>query len=281
MPTPKKALPLTAPNDWDSYIAFMKAQITELLTNYGDIAVMWFDGHWDQNVSGTDEDLTSHVDWHYPEIYGLIRKLQPDCLIANNHHGSPFPGEDYQVFERDVPGENKGGFSGAQKVSQLPLETCETINGSWGYNITDNRYKSTAELIRLLVRTAGMGANLLLNVGPMPDGRIDPVSTSRLGEMGEWLDKWGHTVYGTGAGFVRPQDWGAVTRKGDKYYIHIVRAPETGALALSIPGFVSARWLNVEGELRHSLDRRTSYVTLTTDGAALDPVDSIIEVTVR
>ena len=273
----------TAPNDWEGYIGFMKRQITELLTDYGDVAVMWFDGHWDQNVSGTDDDPTSGVDWHYDEIYGLVHSLQPDCLVANNHHTSPFPGEDYQVFERDLPGENKAGYSAGQQVSQLPLETCETINGSWGYHITDGSHKSVAQLVRRLVGAAGMGGNLLLNVGPMPDGRIDEGSAARLAEMGEWLAQWGHTVYGTSAGFIKPQDWGAVTRKGDKYYIHIFDGAgvANGALALKIPGFSGAKWLNVAGELRYAADRKTGYVTLVLDGAQLDPIDSIIEVTVK
>ena len=274
-----KASGRTAPSDWDSYINFMKAQITELLTDYGDIAVMWFDGHWDQTADTNRTDPTANVDWRYDEIYGLIHRLQPDCMISNNHHLPPFEGENFQIFERDVPGENKSGYSG-QEVSRLPLETCETINRTWGFNITDNKYKSTRELIHLLARTAGTGANLLLNVGPMPDGRIDDVSTARLREVGEWLGKWGHTIYGTTAGFVKPQDWGAVTRKGDKYYIHVLNASQS-ALALNIPGFRSARWLNVEGELKYSHDRRTGYVTMIFDGALLDPFDSVIEVTVK
>jgi alpha-L-fucosidase len=261
----------TAPSDWNSYIAFMKAQITELLTDYGDVAVMWFDGHWDQST----------FDWHYPEIYSLIRRLQPNCLIANNHHlSSTFAGEDYQVFERDVPGENRSGYSNGQQVARMPLETCQTINGSWGYNITDTWYKSSAELIRLLVRTSGKGANLLLNVGPMPDGRIDPVSTRRLEEIGQWLGKWGETIYGTEAGFMTPSDRVSTTRKGDKYYIHIFPGAEE-AVALKIPRFASARWLNVEGDLRYSFDRRTGYTTLILADTPLDPIDSIIEVTVK
>jgi alpha-L-fucosidase len=270
----------TAQSDWNSYIDFMKAQLTELLTGYGDVAVIWFDGHWDQTADANRTDQSTAVDWHYPEIYSLIRRLQPNCLIANNHHLPPFPGEDYQVFERDVPGENTAGYSG-QAVSRLPLETCQTINGSWGYNITDDRYKSTTELIRLLVRTAGMGGNLLLNVGPMPDGTIDKTSTARLKGVGEWLEKWGYTVYGTGAGFIKPQAWGAVTRSGNKFYIHVMNAPESGALALQIPGFASARWLNVEGALRTSHDRKSGYVTFVLEGTTLDPVDSILEVTVK
>jgi alpha-L-fucosidase len=270
----------TAPGDWRGYVDFMKAQLTELLTEYGDVAVIWFDGHWDQTADENRTDHSTAVDWHYPEIYGLIRKLQPNCLIANNHHLPPFPGEDYQVFERDVPGENKSGYSG-QAIAPMPLETCETINGSWGYNITDNRYKSTAELIHLLVRTAGVGANLLLNVGPMPDGTIDPTSTSRLQETGAWLQKHGHTIYGTTAGPLKPQPWGAITRLGDKYYIHLLKAPAEGALALQIPGIVNARWLNLDAKLNYSTDRRTGYTTFLTADTPLDAVDSIIEVTVK
>jgi alpha-L-fucosidase len=158
-------------------------------------------------------------------------------------------------------------------VSQLPLETCQTISSSWGFNITDTRYKPTGELIALLVRTAGVGGNLLLNVGPMPNGRITPQSVERLNEMGEWMGKWGHTIYGTTAGPVKPADWGAITRKGDKLYIHILNpeaispAPAADtpqavvkalALDLTARSIRTARWLNAQ-----------------------DPIDRIIEVTVK
>jgi alpha-L-fucosidase len=295
----------TAPSDWDSYIAFMKAQITELLTNYGDVAVMWFDGHWDQTADDNRTDHTTNADWHYPDIYSLIRRLQPNCLIANNHHLPPFPGEDYQVFERDVPGENKAGYSG-QEVARMPLETCQTINGSWGYNITDNNYKSTSELIRLLARTSGMGANLLLNVGPMPDGRITPESVERLREMGAWLDKWGHTIYGTTGGLIGNNDWGTATRKGDKYYIHILdpeaikreglsarmRARREASSGIATDeGFGSVR-SDVSDEILNEPTKAAPVDLLTALGIYMpvrsarwlnagDPFDSIIEVTVK
>lgn len=114
----------TDKSNWDSYIGFMKAQLTELLTQYGEIGGIWFDGHWDQLDNDNDKTLKSKVDWKYNEIYTLIHKLQPTCLIGNNHHLSPIPGEDFQMFERDLPGENKQGLSG-QHVSDLPLETCK------------------------------------------------------------------------------------------------------------------------------------------------------------
>ncbi len=214
----------TAKSDWESYIRFMKAQLTELLTNYGKIDGIWFDGHWDQLDNDKDKTLQSKVNWHYDEIYKLIHSLQPQCLISNNHHLAPIPGEDFQAFEKDLPGGNTTGFGG-QSVSQLPLETCETMNDSWGFNITDKNYKSTKSLIHYLVNAAGLNANFLLNVGPMPDGTIQPEFVSTLKELGDWMKKNGETIYGTRGGVMPPQDWGTLTTKEKKWYVHITKEP--------------------------------------------------------
>ena len=205
----------TQKSDWKSYINFMKVQLTELLTNYGEIAGVWFDGHWDQLDNDHDKDQASKVDWHYNEIYELIHRLQPQCLIGNNHHLTPIKGEDFQMFEKDLPGANTSGFGG-QSVSQLPLETCETINDSWGFKITDTNYKSPKQLIHYLVKATGYGANFLLNIGPMPNGEIQPEFTDHLQKVGDWLKLYGETIYGAKAGFIKPQDWGAVLKKGTK-----------------------------------------------------------------
>ncbi len=223
----------TAKSDWSSYINFMKAQLTELLTNYGPVAGIWFDGHWDQLDNDHDKGQQSKVDWHYDEIYGLIHRLQPNCMIGNNHHLTPLPGEDFQMFEKDLPGENTTGFGGAS-ISALPLETCETINDSWGFNISDRKYKSPRALIHYLVRAAGNGANFLLNIGPLPNGEIQPEFTERLDTMGKWLNQYGPTIYGTRRGFIRPQPWGAVTEKDNKVYIHLLEAADE-KLFLKVP----------------------------------------------
>ena len=199
---------------WESYYKFMNRQLEELLKNYGKVRAIWFDGWWDH-----DEDAVP-FDWHLSEQYKLVHKIQPRCLVANNHHQTPFPGEDIQVFERDLPGENEYGLSG-QAISKLPLETCQTMNGMWGYKVADQNYKSTDELIRYLVSTAGKGANLLLNVGPQPNGEIPFAAQERLRAMGKWLKANGETIYGTEAGDVQEQEWGCTTRKGDKLYVHI------------------------------------------------------------
>ncbi|SHI70622.1 alpha-L-fucosidase [Pseudozobellia thermophila] len=200
---------------WNQYVEFMKAQLTELLTNYGEIGVIWFDGHWDQKKA----------DWKYDEIYSLIHKLSPSTLIANNHHIQPILGEDIQTFERDLPGENKGGYSAGVKVSRLPLESCATMAKSWGFNLKDKNFKSTRQLVHFLVKAAGKNGNLLLNVGPMPNGEIQPEFVSTLKEMGEWTAKYGEAIYGTRGGVIKPQNWGTVTRKDKTLYVHVLNPP--------------------------------------------------------
>ncbi len=199
--------------DWESYYCFMNNQLTELLSNYGPVGAIWFDGAWDQ---------PKEFNWELTEQYELIHTLQPACLIGNNHHRTPYPGEDIQIFERDLPGENTAGYSAGQSVSALPLETCETMNGMWGYKIEDQDYKSSEILIRYLVKAAGKNANLLLNIGPQPNGELPAPAVERLKEIGKWLDTYGDTIYGTRGGDVPPQDWGCSTRKGNRLFIHIL-----------------------------------------------------------
>jgi len=197
--------------DFNRYLDFMDAQLTELLTNYGDVAGIWFDGMWDK----------PKADWRLERTYSLIHKLQPAALIGSNHHSAPIEGEDFQMFEKDLPGANSAGFNKAA-VSQLPLETCETINGSWGYNANDHNFKSVPDLIHYLVRAAGSNANFLLNVGPNSHGQVQPEAVERLHAIGEWLQKNGATIYGTRGGPITPRPWGVTTEKGSEVYVHIL-----------------------------------------------------------
>jgi alpha-L-fucosidase len=266
----------TGESDWNHYIAFMKAQLTELLTEYGPIAGVWFDGYWDQLSNDRDKINKPAVDWHLDEIYSMIHRLQPQCLIGNNHHLSPIPGEDFQMFEKDLPGGNSTGFGG-QSVSSLPLETCETINNSWGFNITDSRYKSSKELIRLLVKDAGYGANLLLNIGPLPNGEIQTAFTERLDSMGLWLKKYGYTIYGTRAGFIRPPEWGAITEKGNLVWLHVFRA-DGDKLFIKIP--YQVKNAQIEGRKVKVQALADQYIMIDLKGVVMDPVDTIIQLDV-
>ncbi|MEZ5355122.1 MAG: alpha-L-fucosidase [Bryobacteraceae bacterium] len=198
--------------DFNKYLDFMDAQLTELLTNYGEVGGIWFDGMWDK----------PQAEWRLSKTYSLIHKLQPGAMVGSNHHKTPFPGEDFQMFEKDLPGQNQAGFSGDAGIGKLPLETCDTINRAWGFNASDKRFKSTRELIHYLVRAAGYGANFLLNIGPRPDGTIQPEFVERLRQIGEWTSKNGASVYGTRGGPVTPRPWGVTTQTADRVYIHVL-----------------------------------------------------------
>ena len=266
----------TAKSDWNSYIKFMKAQLTELLTQYGEVSGIWFDGHWDQLDNDVDKTLSSKVNWHYDEIYELIHRLQPACLIGNNHHLLPLPGEDFQLFEKDLPGNNTTGFGGAD-ISSLPLETCETMNDSWGYNITDRKYKSVPALIHYMVNAAAHNANFLLNVGPMPTGKIQPEFTDTLAAMGKWMQKNSSSIYGTRGNIIPSQDWGVVTAKDKTNYIHILKS--TGLPYIFIPGLkgsiLAAQQLTTGKKVRFQQQPEGVFVYL--EAITMDSIDTIIQ----
>lgn len=253
--------------DWDSYYKFMNNQLTELLTNYGEVGAIWFDGWWDQ-------DAKTGFNWELPEQYAMIHRLQPACLVGNNHHQTPFPGEDIQIFERDLPGENGSGLSG-QKVSALPLETCETMNGMWGYKITDQNYKSLKTLIQYLVKAAGKDANLLMNVGPQPNGELPSVAIERLAEVGEWMKVYGETIYGTRGGCVAPHPWGVTTQKGNKLYVHILDLQDK-SLFLPLAGKKVKKAVEYSGRVPLKVEKCEGGVILQLSSIPTD-IDKVIE----
>ena len=187
--------------------------------------------------------------------YKLIHGLQPKALIGNNHHQAPVPGEDFQMFEKDLPGQNKAGFSAEAKIGDLPLETAETINNSWGYNPNDHSSRRTRDLLHYLVRAAGSNANFLLNIGPRPDGKIQPEFVERLRQMGEWLAQNGDSIYGTRGGPVPPRPWGVTTQKGDTIYLHILDWPDPVLLLPNLPEVKAAYTLKDHAKVEILEDR--------------------------
>ena len=256
--------------NWPTYYDFMNKQLSELLTHYGKIGAIWFDGYWDH-----DSD-TVPFDWQLGEQYKLIHQLQPSCLVGNNHHVAVFPGEDIQIFERDVPGQNSAGLSG-QAVSSLPLETCQTMNGMWGYKITDQNYKTTDELIRLLVRTSGKGANLLLNIGPQPNGELPATALNRLKEIGTWLRANGESIYGTTAGDIDEQPWGVTTRKGEILYLHILNLDST---TLDLPLSLKVKSATLLNGSPVKYKKTKTGITISLDQKPTE-VDHIIRLTTK
>jgi alpha-L-fucosidase len=252
---------------WPRYLDFMNAQLTELLTSYGPVGGIWFDGWWDRK----------DADWQLDRTYGLIHKLQPAALVGSNHHLAPKPGEDFQMFEKDLPGGKTSAFNSDSVVGELPLETCDTINGAWGFNLGDDRWKSARDLVGTVVRAAALNANTLLNVGPMPNGKIQPEAVERLRAVGAWLRKYGDSIYGTRGGPVSPRPWGATTRKGQTIYVHVLDWNDPVLTVPALGGKVRAA--------RALKDGRAVKVTEVEGGllveippTARDPIDTVIAV---
>ena len=252
--------------DFSKYIDYMNAQLSELLTNYGEVGGIWFDGWWDR----------PEANWRLDETYALIHRLQPAALVGSNHHRRPNPGEDFQMFEKDLPGQKTTGFNQEQEVGQLPLETCETMNDSWGFNINDRKYKSTRDLIRYLVRAAGNNANFLLNVGPMPNGKIQPEFVTRLREMGQWLARYGDSIYGTRGGPVSPRLWGVTTQKANRVYVHVLDWNSGDALWLPLAARVTAAKFLKDGSIAPVTQVEGGVLIRAIPQSAADEFDTVI-----
>ena len=267
--------------DWNNYISFMKAQLTELLTNYGPIGGIWFDGHWDQKEWDpiTKKYGKDMVDWHYEDVYKLIHSIQPACLIGNNHHLSPIPGEDFQMFERDLPGKNTTGWGSSEEdIGDLPKEICETINGSWGFNLRDRKHKSSKELIHYLIKAAGYGSNLLLNVGPMPNGKIQPTHKKSLKEIGNWLELYGETIYETKQGPLKPNIDFVSTQKNKIVYVHFLNSKQTNYEFNGIENSAikSIKYFNTNLDVDYSYNNNILSINLNKD--IIDDIDTIITI---
>jgi alpha-L-fucosidase len=252
-----------AGGDFGHYLDYMDAQLTELLSGYGAIGGIWFDGMWDK----------PDADWKLQRTYALIHRLQPAALIGSNHHHAPYPGEDFQMFEKDLPGANSAGFN-QTSVSALPLETCETINHSWGYTRDDKDFKSVPELIRYLVRAAGNNANFLLNIGPTDQGTVQPQFAERLEAMGKWLATHGETIYGTRQGLVPPRSWGVSTMHGNRVYLHILDWQEKYLVLPPLQGIKKAWAFDTHRPVE--MQRLEGAMLLTVPRAAADTIDRIV-----
>jgi alpha-L-fucosidase len=250
--------------DFNRYLDYMDGQLTELLSNYGPIAGIWFDGMWDR----------PNADWKLRRTYDLIHRLQPGAMVGSNHHRTPFPGEDFQMFEKDLPGGNSAGFN-TTDVSVLPLETAETVAESWGFRLSDRAVKPLDQLIRYVVNAAGRNANFLLNVGPMPSGEIWPVHAARLRQVGAWIKSHGEAIYGTRGGPIGPRPWGVTTQRGDRVYVHVLDWRDA-ALTLPPLGRPVVRASLLVGGAAIPVRTAADGVTLTLPPRAEGEVDQIV-----
>ncbi len=245
------------------YVDFMKEQLRELLTGYGDVAMIWFDGEWEHTL----KDLKRE-----DEIYDFIRSYNPNTLINDRLYERQAGNKaDFGTPEQYVPATGAG--------DQL-WESCVTINASsWGYNKYETEFKTDRDLIRMLIEVASKGGNLLLNVGPKPDGTIQPEFVTRLEAMGQWLKRNGEAIYQTKASpFARLPFFGRATQKDSTLYLHVFGWPKDGQLR--VPGLKNlvhtAYLLSDEKKTPLGWKRDGADVLVSVPAVAPDEVASVV-----
>ena len=251
--------PLTSPGgtitrptyDLDAYTTYLKKQVAELLLNYGPLFVLWFD-----------------VPQRFDAIRGqgvidFAHTIQPDIII-NNRTGAK--------GDFDTPEQRVGGFQ-----NDRPWESCMTIANQWAWKPNDE-VKTLEQCLHTLIRTAGGDGNLLFNVGPKPDGTIEPLQVDRLEEMGKWLEKYGYSIYGTRGGPFKPTDWGVSTRKGNTIYLHILKW-NGKSVRIELPDCgveIKNCKLATGGKIKVS--KKADKTILEFAGESLQPINTLVEI---
>lgn len=255
--------------DMNRYVEFMKGQLKELLTGYGPIGILWFDGEWESpwtHERGVD-------------LYQYVRSLQPN-IIVNNRVGKGRAGMngmdrgkgvgDYGTPEQEIPATGFG--------PGVDWESCMTMNSHWGYNKRDQSWKSAETLVRNLIDCASKGGNLLLNVGPTADGSFPAASVERLAAMGQWVKVNGEAIYGTTASPFAKLPWGRCTQKPGRLYLHVFQWPPDGKLLVPrLSSKVSRAYLLADAD-RKALEASAGDggVTVAVGGKAPDPLASVV-----
>ena len=199
------------PQQCSDFCNVMFKQIQELLTNYGSIDVIWFNGCWERTPQ----------QWRAVELGQMIRQLQPDILINDR-----LPGQgDFATPKPFVPPQPRKGL----------WEIYLTTNESWGHNTDDNNYRSAREIVHTLCEIAGKGGNLLLNVSPMGNGQISPAQTERLQAVTEWISLYKESIFNTQSGLEPWQFYGSSTRRDNLYYLHLLMKPYETISVRGIP----------------------------------------------
>jgi alpha-L-fucosidase len=254
------------PEGWARFLGDMFEQVRELLTNYGPIDLLWFDGGWERTPG----------QWRAAELEALIRELQPGILINDRLPGAG----DFETPEQFVPPQPPG----------RPWETCMTLNESWGYVPSDTRWKSPRQVVHTLCEVAGRGGNLLLNVSPMGDGRLPPKQLAILEEVAGWMARHGEAVIGTEPGLEPWQVYGPSTKRGSVTYVFLLMRPYESVTLRGVPIDHAARvWcLGTGEELRTSgrcaiADRLfgrdpLGELTIEVPPGAVDPLATVLAV---
>jgi alpha-L-fucosidase len=240
--------PIPEPVQADRYRAFLSAQLRELLTQYGPIDVLWFDGGWERPPEW----------WGSDELEAMIRELQPAIRINDRLPGVG----DFATPEQFVPPEPPDG----------PWETCLTMNDSWGYVPADTDYKSVRELVHTLCEVASRGGNLLLNVSPTGRGALPAEQLERLEGLAAWMAVHRESILDTEPGLAPWQFYGPSTRRGDVVYLHLLLRPYA---TVTVRGVLVRRVREVRA-LGHERSLDFTFRTAVLDQLNADPTGELI-----
>jgi alpha-L-fucosidase len=259
--------------DFDRFRSYLKGQLKELVGNYGEIGVLWFDGEW--------ENTWNHE--YGKDLYHYVKGLQPNIIINNRVDkgrsgmaGLTQEGEfvgDFGTPEQEIP------------ATGLPegvdWETCMTMNDHWGYNKNDHNWKTIEDLLHKLADIASKGGNFLLNIGPTADGLFPQASIERLAQMGAWMKVNGESIYETQASPFKELAWGRCTRKAlgsdTRLYLHVFQWPQEGQLV--VPGIfnnVKQAYLMVQPNKKLTVKRNEDALVLTLPDQAPDAINSVV-----
>ena len=261
----------TAGTDRKTYITYMKNQLKELVTGYGDIGVIWFDGEW--------ENFWKHEDGK--DLYNYVRSLKPGIIINNRVDkgrggmaGMTSEGDyagDFGTPEQEIP---ETGLHG------VDWESCMTMNNNWGYNKADKNFKTAKDLIQKLIDIASKGGNYLLNIGPKADGTFPQESIDRLKAIGNWMKINGESVYGTTASPFEHTSWGRVTQKkmgnNTRLYLHVFDWPKNGQLQLGGIGNKPLKVMQLTGMRNLLFTAKDNMITIQLPAVNPDSIASVI-----
>jgi alpha-L-fucosidase len=258
--------------DFDRYVAYMKNQLAEVVNNYGDIGVLWFDGEWENS-------------WNHQygkALYSYVKNLQPSIIINNRVDkgragmaGLTKKGEyfgDFGTPEQEIPGTGLPG---------MDWETCMTMNDHWGYNKNDSNWKSTKDLLQKLADIASKGGNFLLNIGPTAEGLFPKESIARLHGMGNWMKINSESIYGTQASPFKFLNWGRSTQRtiygGTRLYLHVFNWPNDGKLV--VPGILNqanSAYLLADPNQKLDIKRNNDALVISVPAEALDEINTVV-----
>jgi len=268
-PYPAISYPRPAADAWDRFLTDLRGQLTHLLTAYGRIDLLWFDGGWERRAE----------EWHASELEQLIRGLQPQIVINDRLPGVG----DYESPEQALP----------RSAPKRHWETCMTMNHSWGPVAADHEYKSVRYLLSVLTEVAGAGGNLLLNVSPDGEGRLLAWQRERLEGIAAWMERHGEAVIGSERGLEPWQFYGPTTQKGRRTFLFCPMRPQEFVVLRGVHGRRIEHVRTLGSGMELGFDLRLSALdrlfgrdpvcdaVIAVPDDACDPLMTVIEVTER